>query len=179
MKTVEIIGANAHEHFEKTRIACRGIIIENGQILLTYEENTDQWFIPGGGLEGDETLAQCCIRELAEETGFLVNVGEHFLTLEEYYAEWRYESHYFVCERVGETERKLTEGEKKAGLVPRWIDLSAAVETFSRHQEYAQISEMKRGGYLREYKALLAFLEVYAKYTSGSLYSRDKEKDGE
>ena len=42
------------------------------------------------------------------------------------------------------------------GLEPRWIPLKDAVTIFSKHQEYAH-DEMKRGGYLREYKALLAF----------------------
>ena len=37
--------------WDKTRTACRGIIIENSKILLSYETVTDQWMIPGGGLE--------------------------------------------------------------------------------------------------------------------------------
>ena len=156
MKTVEIIGANAHEHFEKTRIACRGIIIENGQILLTYEENTDQWFIPGGGLEGDETLAQCCIRELAEETGRVVLPSDCALELDEYYEDTKYVSRYFFGAVVGRCAPKLTETERRMGLESRWLPVAEALQIFSRHAEYTDTDEERRGIYQREYTALSA-----------------------
>ena len=73
METINIFGENRFEAHMKTRKACRGIVIRDGLILLTYEVNTDQWFIPGGGREGEETNEACCVRELAEETGFVVN----------------------------------------------------------------------------------------------------------
>ena len=162
MKIVEITGANAWEKFEKTRVACRGIVISEGKILLTYESNTDQWFIPGGGLEGEESLADCCARELAEETGKKVAVGKEFLTLYEYYGEWKFESHYFVCTVEGEAKRRLTERETEVGLEPRWVDLFEAVDVFSHHLDYKGVNEMKRGAYLREHQAMLAFLEFFA-----------------
>lgn len=159
METINIYGANRFADFTKVRDACRGIVIRDGMILLTYEVNTDQWFIPGGGLEGEETIQQCCIRELAEETGFVVNPLYHFATINEFYEEWKYISNYFICEITGETDRVLTEREAEVGLEPRWIPLKDAVTIFSKHQEYA-LDEMKRGGYLREYKALLAFMNA-------------------
>ena len=162
MKIVEITGANAWEKFEKTRVACRGIVISEGKILLTYESNTDQWFIPGGGLEGEESLADCCARELAEETGKKVAAEKEFLTLYEYYGEWKFESHYFVCTVEGEAKRRLTEREIEVGLEPRWVDLFEALDIFSRHLEYKGVDEMKRGAYLREHQAMLAFLEFFA-----------------
>ena len=50
METINIFGENRFEPHTKTRKACRGIVISYGMILVTYEVNTDQWFIPGGGL---------------------------------------------------------------------------------------------------------------------------------
>lgn len=76
MKTIEIYGENYIEQYTKLREACRVIVIRNGKILLTYEVNTNQWFIPSGGLESDERLSQCCIREMAEETGCIVEVDK-------------------------------------------------------------------------------------------------------
>ena len=128
-----------------------------GKLLLTYEVNTDQYFLPGGGLEEGESLEECCIRELAEETGYIVKPVEHFLTIKEYYEEWLFVSHYFVCEITGEISRKLTKREVQVGLEPRWGSLEEAINIFSKHQDYAKENEMKRGGYLREYKALLNF----------------------
>ena len=157
MKTINIYGDNRFAEYTKIREACRGIVVQDGMILLTYEVNTDQWFIPGGGLEGEETPRQCCIRELAEETGFVVRPLNQFATIHEYYEEWLYTSHYFVCEITGKTQRLLTQREAEVGLEPRWIPLQEAVMIFSKHQDYAH-DEMKRGAYLREYKALLVYL---------------------
>ena len=53
---IDIYGDNRFPEHSKVREACRGIVIRDGLILLTYEVNTDQWFIPGGGLEGNETI---------------------------------------------------------------------------------------------------------------------------
>ena len=158
MKTIDIYGENRFEQYTKVREACRGLLIDNGRILLTYEVNTDQWFIPGGGLEDKESIQECCVRELAEETGCLVETKEHYLTINEYYEEWLFVSHYYICEYVGETERALTEREMEAGLEPRWISLNEAIEIFSKHQDYADENEMKRGAYLREYNALLNYV---------------------
>lgn len=72
MKTIDIIGENYSGQWEKTRTACRCIIIDNSKILLSYETVNDQWMIPGGGLEEDESDEACCIREVAEETGMII-----------------------------------------------------------------------------------------------------------
>ena len=58
----------------KIREAGRGVVIENNKILLTYETNTGVYMTPGGGLEEDETLEECCVRELREEAGIEVKV---------------------------------------------------------------------------------------------------------
>ena len=50
MKTIDIYGDNRFEKQTKTRVACRGIVISDGKILMSYEVKTDQWFIPGGGV---------------------------------------------------------------------------------------------------------------------------------
>lgn len=159
MKTIDILGNNRYQEWTKKRVACRGILLKGGLILLTYEVNTDQWFISGGGVEWNEELQECCVREIAEETGFLVCADTHFLTIHEFYEEWFFISHYFVCECIGNTERKLTQRELEVGLKPRWIKLEDAIDIFSKHQEYATTDEMKRGTYLREYIALKELLK--------------------
>lgn len=159
METISIYGDNRFPAYDKTRVACRGIVVQEDRILLTYETNTDQWFTPGGGLEATETEADCCRRELAEETGYLVQVGQLYATIHEYYEDWLFVTHYFVCQITGETERFLTAREREVGLEPRWLPLEEAVTLFSKHQEYAY-DEMKRGSYLRDYRALEAYCRL-------------------
>ena len=158
MKTLEILGANRFETFTKTRAGSRAVVVRDGMILLSHETVSGWWLVPGGGLEEGETPETCCIREVEEETGFIVKPLRQFLTLNEYYEEYRYVSYYFICEVTGTGEMRLTDAEKRRGLEPQWIPLEEAVGIFSRHQEYADTSEEKRGSYLREYTALQEYL---------------------
>lgn len=158
MKTIEILGANRFESFSKVREGCRGIVIRDGQILLSREEKTDWWLIPGGGLEPGETLEECCVREVLEETGYVVETTKQFLTMNEYYEEYKYVSNYFVCKVVGQGQMHLTNYEQERGLMPKWIPVEEAVQIFAKHEEYAPVSEPKRGSYQREYTALCEYL---------------------
>ena len=159
MKEISILGANRFETFSKTRIGCRAVIVREGMLLLSHETKSGWWLIPGGGLEGDETPEACCIRETEEETGLIVRPLRQFLTLYEYYEEYRYISHYFSCEVTGTGRMRLTEVERQRGLEPQWLPVREAVELFSEHEAWVAISEEKRGSYLREYRALQAYLE--------------------
>ena len=160
MKIIEIFGENRYEKYEKIREGCRGIIIKNGKILLSYEKKIDQYLIPGGGLETGETLEECCIREMAEETGSLVDPHTHYLTLEEYYHEYYFKSHYFVCELLGECQMSLTDTESELGLEPRWLDFDEAYRIFSDYEKYKDTDEMRHGAYYREMLALLEYKKI-------------------
>ncbi len=159
MRILNIYGKNYSGAYAHIRVACRGIVVENGRILLCYEPRDDQWMIPGGGLEENESYEDCCIRELAEETGYIGKPTRHALILNEYYGDWLYVSHYFLCESVGKTERNLTQSELAVGLEPKWLEIEKAICEFSKHQSYAAENDMKRGMYLREYTALSAIIE--------------------
>ena len=160
MKEIEILGANRFDTFTRTREGSRAVVVRDGLILLSHETVSGWYLVPGGGMEKGETPAECCVRETEEETGVIVKPLRPFLTLYEYYEEYRYISYYFVCECAGRGQMRLTEAEKLRGLEPEWIPLQKAVEMFSRHQDYAAESEEKRGSYLREYTALQEYLRM-------------------
>lgn len=50
-------------------IASGAVIIHKEKILLSKDKKDDFYKIPGGRLEKNETLEECAIRELKEETG--------------------------------------------------------------------------------------------------------------
>jgi 8-oxo-dGTP diphosphatase len=55
-----------------------GIIVHDGRVVLVkrrFEPLAGQWSIPGGAVEAGETLEDCVVREMSEETGFVVEVG--------------------------------------------------------------------------------------------------------
>ena len=131
MKTVEILGANRFETFSKTRAGSRAVIVRDGSILLSHETVSGWWLVPGGGLEEGETPETCCMREVEEETGFIVKPLRQFLTLNEYYEEYLYTGYFFVCEVTGKGRMRLTDVEKERGVQPEWLPLQNTIELFS------------------------------------------------
>ena len=163
MKQVDIFGTNRYATYTKTRVGCRGIVLKDGKLLVSREEVSDYWMLPGGGLEAGETPEACCIREVREETGYLVEPIEELFVINEYYKEYRYISHYYRCRVTGEGEQSLTETEKARGLVARWVDVPFFVDAVSKHETYAETNEDKRGSYLREYTAITEYLSSQSK----------------
>lgn len=154
MKVIDIIGENYFGNWNKTTTGCRGIVIDGENILLSYETKTDQWMIPGGGSEDNESDEECCIREIAEETGILTEPSACQLEIDEYYENYKFVNRYFICKAVGTTEQKLTKREKAVGMEPRWLPIAEIKDIFSKHASYEGVDEMRRGMYLREYTAL-------------------------
>ena len=153
-RIVQIVGENYAGEWHQTRTACRGIVIRNGKLLLSYETATGQWMLPGGGLESGEEERDCCIREVAEETGYRIRPSECVLEIDEYYEDFKWVNRYFFGEVTGQTAVRLTEREKEVGMEPRWLPLEEILRIFSGHASYAETDEMRRGMYLREYTAL-------------------------
>jgi ADP-ribose pyrophosphatase YjhB (NUDIX family) len=60
------------------RVRPTGILVEDNRLLLVKQYVTDSrsWSLPGGKLEFGETINQCLIREMKEETGLDIAVKE-------------------------------------------------------------------------------------------------------
>ena len=136
---------------ERMRAGCRGLVVKDNKILLSYEGRTGVYMSPGGGVEDGETLEECVIRELQEETGYKVKPVAPFLKVEEYAYEVLWENNYFICEIEGECERSLTESEEYNKVSAVWVEIDKAIEIFSDYQSYPTD---KASLYLREYTVL-------------------------
>ena len=98
------------------------------------------FFLPGGGIEGDETHEECIVRESLEEAGLAVAVME-FIGKGETYHRWsdrlRYHMHgigYFYHARLIEIVAVVTEADHE--LV--WLDIAECVQNlFPEHQRWA------------------------------------------
>lgn len=165
MITETIWGTNRVEPHTKERACARGIVIKDGKILLSYLPESDFYMTPGGGLEEGETLPECCVREIAEETGYIVKPHgeEPYFLLYEFYHEYKFINNFFICDLTGEhTEIRLTEIEKTQKLALKWLSLDEAFDIFAHHNDYAATNEDKRGSYLRDHTALLCARKIEA-----------------
>ncbi|HLI07467.1 MAG TPA: NUDIX domain-containing protein [Ktedonobacteraceae bacterium] len=58
------------------RIGVAALIFHEGKVLLAHRRDIDWWNLPGGGMEEGETVDEALRREVLEETGLEVEVGQ-------------------------------------------------------------------------------------------------------
>lgn len=73
------------------RPAVYGIIEYDAKLLLVNTKSTGRWFFPGGAIEQGELSRDALRREVREETGIAVEIGELFKVHESffYYDPWK------------------------------------------------------------------------------------------
>jgi 8-oxo-dGTP diphosphatase len=77
------------------------LIFHHGKLLITQRHAKSHlgglWEFPGGKREPNETFEQCLVRELREELGIEVEVGELFEEISHAYPEKTVRLKFFVC----------------------------------------------------------------------------------
>ncbi len=77
------------------------MVVRDGRLLLIQRGRgaaEGLWSVPGGRVEGGETLAQAVEREVAEETGLAVRCGRYLGYVERIGDDWHYVIHDFLAE---------------------------------------------------------------------------------
>lgn len=54
-------------------VSVKGVVLRGGKVVLLYNER-DEWELPGGKLDPEESPEQCVVREIQEELGLDVAV---------------------------------------------------------------------------------------------------------
>ena len=79
-----------------------GLIFRSGQLLITQRHAGDHlgglWEFPGGKRELGDTFEQCLKRELREELGIEVSVGELFERVTHSYGDKTVHLQFFLCQ---------------------------------------------------------------------------------
>jgi len=77
------------------------LIFHRGQLLITQRRREDHlgglWEFPGGKREPGETFEQCLVREIREELGVEIAVGELFEEIAHDYPEKSVHLKFFTC----------------------------------------------------------------------------------
>jgi len=70
------------ENSYKVRVSSRAIIIDDNKVLLNCFGDGLYYTFPGGGIEKNETAKMAAVREVLEESGLTVDIGELVFSLE-------------------------------------------------------------------------------------------------
>jgi 8-oxo-dGTP diphosphatase len=126
---------------ERPVVGVGGVAISNGQVLLIRRKSPPlegEWSIPGGMLEVGENLREAVKRELAEETGVDVRVGQLIEVFDRIFldADARPEYHYvildYLCEVSSGTARAGSDASEVAWAAETDLDKFRLTETATR-----------------------------------------------
>lgn len=106
------------------RVRVAGLVREEERILLVQHHKAGRvyWLLPGGGVEVGETLADAVRREVEEEVGLVVDVGDLLLLCETIEPRGRHLLHLvFAVTRIAGSVRAGRDGRLVAA---RWHPVS-------------------------------------------------------
>ena len=93
-----------------------------GEVLIAQRKQNDMlgglWEFPGGKQEADETIEECIARELKEELGINISVGEFFMTVKHAYSHFTMTMHVYRTKIVSGRPRAIDCADYKWVKVP-------------------------------------------------------------
>ena len=100
-KNTDITAKHVENHDIPHYYIAAGLIWKDGRLLITKRPENKMlgglWEFPGGKQEDGESLEQCLAREILEELGVTIEVGEPFLAVKHTYNHFRITLHTFNC----------------------------------------------------------------------------------
>jgi len=120
--------------------AAGGVILRSAdgvaEILVVHRPRYDDWTLPKGKAEGDESDEDCALREVQEETGLVCELGDELAVTE-------YEDSAGRPKRVRYFAMTPRDGSEPAPQNEvdeiRWLTLESARETLSYSRDYAVV----------------------------------------
>lgn len=103
------------------QVVVGAIVIHDGRLLMVRRANDPSkglWTVPGGRVNPGEYLADAARREVLEETGVTVEVGELLGVLEVVGEEWHYVIHDYLATVAGGADVIAADDAEEARWVP-------------------------------------------------------------
>lgn len=125
------------------RTAVRGIIRKDGKFLIIHSMKYGDYKFPGGGKHSGEELLDTLVREVQEETGYLVRqetATPYMKVIERRKGDpddmMEMISWYYICDVEGEQgERNLDDYEEEYDYRVQWMSLEEAIAANERVRE--------------------------------------------
>lgn len=132
-----------HSGYATPKVDVRGAAFDDGRILLVREISDGGWTMPGGWADVDQSAAECVVREVAEESGFIARATKLAAVYD-----YRLAGHpqrqldsiykfFFLCEITGGTATPSEETSEVA-----WFALDALPPLSTGRTTAAQIRRM-------------------------------------
>lgn len=123
------------------KIGVAVILNDRGQILIDRRPEKGLlgglWEFPGGKIEPNETVQECIKREIDEELGIEIAVGEHLITIDHVYSHFRVTLTVHYCRHIDGEPQPIECDEI------RWVTL-AEIDQFPFPKANSQIIEALR-----------------------------------
>lgn len=133
-----------------TRETTRAIVTKGAEILLLYTTRYDDYSLPGGGIDKNESIEQGLKRELFEETGAQDVKITAELGLYQEYRPWHKDDFdiihikslcYFCSVSEQFAKPKMESYEQQNGMQPKWVNIHDAIA----HNETTMAISDKQG----------------------------------
>ena len=135
------------------KVDVRGAAFVDGRVLLVREISDGQWTLPGGWADVNQTGAECVVREIAEESGFVAKALK-LASVHDYQRSNRPSRHldsiyklFFICEIIGGAARASDETSEVAffardALPPLSLGRTTAaqIERMFQHAEHPELA---------------------------------------
>ncbi|TCI35705.1 NUDIX hydrolase [Exiguobacterium sp. SH4S7] len=120
----------------RTWIGAAAICFDHQKVLLVRNKDVLGWSVPSGGLETGETLDECCIREVKEETGYSVDTVKKLLVKEKESDGYQIQTHYYL---VGLTDTLASSQIDQDISAVQWVSIDSMHTISHLYQEDVQI----------------------------------------
>lgn len=132
----------------KSRVRATAVVVHNQKILtflgVDPSSGREYFFLPGGGVEADETAPEAAARETLEETGFKVHVDAESAIDREYFFYWDGEDYdcltiFYWATLASPLQKTVNDQEYNRGV--HWISLSEIKEKLAYSAEILSATE--------------------------------------
>ncbi|HEK9099158.1 NUDIX domain-containing protein [Bacillus pfraonensis] len=121
------------------RPSCYVVIFNEHYTEIAIIKKGTKYFLPGGGMENDETQETCLHRELLEELGWRIEIKQYIGNAERYfYAEkediyYLNDGYFYLCKQIDEQTDRMEQDH-----MLHWLSPSEAQHLLiHEHQQWA------------------------------------------